>query len=581
MASIKAVLIIKLASQLASQFPPHRRSSILSVMSHTTSPTASMIHDNSNEKQPRQSQEQHSSEAEETEYPSGTRLALIMLSLCLAVFLVALDNTIVSTAIPKITDHFQSLDDVGWYGSAYLLTQAGFQLLFGKFYTFFSIKWVYLGAISIFELGSLICGVAPTSDALIIGRAIAGIGAAGIFSGALIIIAHAAPLQRRPMFSGLIGAMYGLASVAGPLLGGVFTDKVTWRWCFYINLPIGGVTLFLIALFLQSPKRSRKADWREGLRRFDSLGTITFIPAIVSLLLALQWGGTKYPWKNGRIIGLFVVFGVLIIAFIVIQIWKQDDATVPPRIFKQRSILASASFAFCLGAGFFVLVYYIPIWFQAVKGTSAVSSGIHNLPMILGVVIASLLTGAAISAFGYYAPFMILSAILASIGSGLISTFKTDTSSSKWIGYQALYGLGIGAGMQQGLIAAQTVLPLADVPSGTAIIIFSQTVGGAIFISIAQNVFSNKLASGLGSQVPGIDPGIVISTGATNLKNVVPANLLAAVLKVYNTALVDAYYVSTAMGCLMIVGSLAVEWRSVKKAQAQSQSGNGGGLHVA
>jgi MFS family permease len=142
----------------------------------------------------------------------------------------ALDNTIVATAIPKITDHFQSLDDVGWYGSAYLLTTAGFQLLFGKFYTFFSIKWVYITAISFFELGSLICGVAPTSNALIVGRAIAGIGAAGIFSGALIIIAYAVPLHQRPMFTGVIGAMYGLASVAGPLLGGVFTDKVTWRW---------------------------------------------------------------------------------------------------------------------------------------------------------------------------------------------------------------------------------------------------------------------------------------------------------------------------------------------------------------
>ncbi|KAF5343451.1 hypothetical protein D9758_011824 [Tetrapyrgos nigripes] len=512
----------------------------------------------------------------EHEYPTGTRLSLIVLALCLSVFLMALDNTIVATAIPKITDHFQSLDDVGWYGSAYLLTTAGFQLLFGKFYTFFSIKWVYIIAISFFELGSLVCGVAPSSEALIVGRAVAGIGAAGIFSGALIIIAYAVPLQQRPLFSGLIGAMYGLASVAGPLLGGVFTDKVTWRWCFYINLPIGGVTLSVIALFFQSPKRARKVNWREGLRQFDSLGTIVFIPAIVCLLLALQWGGTTYPWNNGRIIALLVIFGILIIVFIGIQIWKQDDATVPPRIFKQRSILASAWFAFCMGASFLAFVYYIPIWFQAIKGTSAVRSGIDNLPMILGVVIASLIAGAGTSATGYYAPWMIVSTVLASIGAGLISTFSTDTPQSKWIGYQALFGLGIGSGLQQPLMAAQTVLPLADVPSGTAIIVFAQTVGGAIFISIAQNVFSNKLSSGLRSQVPDIDPRIVVSTGATDLKNVVPANLLGAVLRVYNSGLVEAYRVAIAMAALTLIGSLAVEWRSMKKAA------NGGAtMHMA
>lgn len=172
------------------------------------------------------------------EYPGGFKLALISLALCLSVLLVALDNSIIATAIPKITDDFHSLQDVGWYGAAYMLTTASLQLLFGKFYSFFSIKWVYLGAIGVFELGSLVCGVAPNSTALIIGRAIAGVGSAGIFSEALIILAYSVPLAKRPIFTGLVGSMYGISSVAGPLLGGAFTDHVTWRWCFYINLPI-------------------------------------------------------------------------------------------------------------------------------------------------------------------------------------------------------------------------------------------------------------------------------------------------------------------------------------------------------
>lgn len=283
------------------------------------------------------------------------------------------------------------------------MTTASFQLLFGKFYTFFSIKYVYLIAIGIFELGSLICGAAPNSIALIIGRAIAGLGSAGIFSGALIIVAYSVPLQKRPMYSGFIGGMYGIASVAGPLLGGLFTDKATWRWCFYINLPIGAITMVVIAIFFKAPERAAVADlgWKARVKEFDLYGTVVFIPAIISLLLALQWGGTKYEWGSWRIILLFVFFGILIITFIAIQFWKQDVATIPPQIMKKRSMWSAAWFSFCMGSFFLLLVYFLPIWFQAVKGASAVKSGIMNLPMILTLVTVSILSGVGVTVLGY------------------------------------------------------------------------------------------------------------------------------------------------------------------------------------
>ncbi|KAJ7679255.1 major facilitator superfamily domain-containing protein [Mycena polygramma] len=507
----------------------------------------------------------------EPEYPEGVRLVLLTVALAISVFLVALDNTIIATAIPKITDHFNSLDDVGWYGSAYLLTSASFQLLWGRFYTFLSIKWVYISAIAIFQLGSLICGVAPTSSALIVGRAVAGVGCAGIFSGALIIVAHSAPLEKRPMFTGLIGTMYGVASVAGPLMGGAFADKVTWRWAFFINLPIGAVTLFVMVFLFKSPHQDKgeAMDFKKRLQQFDPIGTIMIIPAVICLLLVLQWGGSVYAWNSPRIIALLVLSAVLTLAFLGVQTWKGDAGTVPPRIIKKRSIWSGAWFAFFQGATFFALTFYVPIWFQAIKGVSAVKSGIDNLPMILSLVIAMIVSGGATTAIGYYTPFMYLSTICMAVGSGLLTTFQVNTGHAKWIGYQVLVGIGCGAGMNQPVMAAQAVLDLKDVPTGTALIMFLQSIGGSVFVSIAQNVFENKLVSGIRSDVPSIDPSIVLRAGATSLKDAVPPAVVGAVLFVYNRALVSAFYVATATACLSVVGTLAIEWKNVK-VQAES-----------
>ncbi|PWW76253.1 MFS general substrate transporter [Tuber magnatum] len=509
-----------------------------------------------------------------TQYPDTIALTLITTALSLAVFLVALDQTIIATAIPKITDQFGALSDVGWYGSSYMLTVCSFQLVYGKIYTFFSLKWVFLAAIGIFELGSLICGVAPDSKALIVGRAIAGLGCAGIFSGALIILAHSVPLRKRPMYTGLVGAMYGIASVAGPLMGGAFTDHATWRWCFYINLPIGAFTIGVLILYFTPPRaKADKLTLTEKLQEIDFVGTGLLLPGVVALLLALQWGGTTYKWGSGRIIGLLVTAFVLLVGFVATQLWRKEKATIPPRILKQRSIAFSSMLAFSIGSAFMLLVFYIPIWLQAIKSVSATKSGIMNLPLILGVVVLSILAGILITLCGYYTPFMIAGAAICAIGTGLLTTFEVDTGHAKWIGYQFICGAGIGLCMQQPMIAAQTVLKIEDVPTGTAVVVFFQTLGGALFISVGQNVFSNKLIEGLAESLPNIDPVAILNTGATSLKSTFPADMHPAIIKAYNHALIECFYPAVAIAVVGVIVSLGVEWESVKGKKVETVAG--------
>lgn len=506
---------------------------------------------------------------------SSTKIAVIMFSLYISIFLVALDRTIIGPAIPAITDQFHSLDDVGWYGSAYMLTSCGFILLYGRVYTFFPTKPVFLSGILLFEIGSAVCGAANSSLVLIIGRAIAGFGSGGIFTGAILIMLNTVPLHKRPMLQGLFGACFGVASVAGPLLGGVFTgSKATWRWCFYINLPLGAITIMVVLLMLHlEENKPRMKTWKETLKHLDPLGTVLFLPAITCLILALEWGAAEYAWSNPRVVALLTVFAVLFIAFVAWQYFTRNTtATVPARILFQRSVAFGGLSQFCVGATMLTVSMYVPLWFQAIKGTDAMKSGIDMIPLVLSVVVGSITSGALVQRLGYYTPFMIVGSCLMAIGAGLITTWDMGTKSSKWIGFQVILGLGVGYTMQQPNLAVQVVLAKNDVPTGTALLSFCQTLGGAVFVAVGQNVFINKFTSGL-ERIPGIDPEKIANAGATELANAVPPQSRQRVLEAYSNSLTHGvFFAATVVACLALPAALGMEWRNVKKNQQLIES---------
>ena len=446
-----------------------------------------------------------------------------------------------------------------------------FQLLMGKIYKFYPAKPLFITGIALFEVGSAVCGSAPSSTAFIVGRALAGMGSSGLFSGAMVIMFHTIPLQERPIYQGLGGAIFAVASVVGPLVGGTLTDKVTWRWCFYINLPVGAIAVTAIVFILHLPNQKldeTASGWVARLKQLDPIGNLVFFPGVICLILALQWGGTQYRWKDAQIIILLVLCGVLCVTFVGVQIWKRESATVPPRLIKQRSIAAAMWFVFFNGAGLMVAMYYLPIWFQAIKGVSAIRSGVMLLPMILSTTFASISSGFLVSKLGYYTQFLILSSVMTTIGAGLLTTFTSTTGQAKWIGYQVIFGFGVGSGIQQPMNVVQTVLDRSDIATGSAIIMFLRFLGSAIFLPVAENVFLSRLISAL-TNLEDISPHAVLNGGATELRHLASGDDLKTLLSDYNVAIVDVFYMVVATSGLTMIGSLLTEWRSLKARAVQ------------
>ncbi|QSZ36401.1 hypothetical protein DSL72_006278 [Monilinia vaccinii-corymbosi] len=427
--------------------------------------------------------------------PEATRTKLqttiIMISLCASVFLAALDVSIITTALPTISEHFHSEAGYTWIGSAYLLANASSTPSWGKFSDIWGRKPILLLASTVFFVGSLLAATSVSVGMLIVARAVQGVGGGGLIILVNICISDLFSLRKRGAYFGLVSMTWAFASAIGPLLGGVFTEKASWRWCFYINLPITGVVSIALFFFLHLDN-PRTPVW-DGLKAVDWLGSLLIIGGTLMLLLGLEFGGVTKPWSSATVICL-IVFGILVAGLFAINEWKFARYPVMPlRLFKRLSNVAALGVCFCHGFVFIAASYYLPLYFQAVLGATPLLSGVYLLPFALSLSLTSALTGIFIKKTGKYLPPIYFGFTVMTLGFGLFSNLPRTPTWSKIIIYEIIAGIGVGPNFQSPLIALQTLVSPADIATATATFGFTRNLSTSISVVVGSVVFQNEM----------------------------------------------------------------------------------------
>ncbi len=467
----------------------------------------------------------------DTKERTHAEIMVVMGALMLSMLLAALDQTIVSTALPRIATDLHGLDKISWVATAYLLTSAIVTPIYGKLGDLYGRKKIFLSSIVIFLVGSMLCGLSQSMTQLIIFRAIQGLGGGGLIALILAIIGDVVPPRQRGRYQGYFGAVFGLSSVAGPLLGGLFTEHLSWHWIFYINIPFG-----LLALWAVSTKLHLPAVRRE--HSIDYLGAAYLTVASVSTLLVTVWGGQTYAWGSSQIISLIctAIIGTTLFIF---QERRAKEPIIPLKLFRNDIFVASTLLSLLAGIAMFATILYIPQYQQIVRGNTPTESGLLLLPLIVGMFSASLISGRLISKTGHYRPFPIIGTALMTLGIWLFSHLTLTTSHVVLSLWMLVIGLGLGMFMQVATLAVQNSTARENLGTATSTVTFFRSIGSSLGGAIFGAILTSRLTHHIQEQIPNAGPAAMsaVSRGVANLS----PDVKAGVLRAYVTSFHDLF----------------------------------------
>jgi EmrB/QacA subfamily drug resistance transporter len=478
---------------------------------------------------------------------SHRQIQIVFLGLMAGMLVAALDQTIVATALPTIVGELGGLSHLSWVVTAYLLTSTISVPLYGKISDLLGRKLVFQTAIVIFVAGSILAGVSQNMLQLILFRAIQGVGGGGLISMAQAIIGDIVAPRDRGKYQGYLGGVFAFASVVGPLMGGFFVDHLSWRWVFYINVPVGAMALAITAVVLNIP--FRKID-----HAIDYLGASLIGSAATCLLLVTVWGGNQYAWASSVIIGLALA-GVILLALFILQERRADEPIIPLRLWNDRVFSVASGLEFLVGLAMFGGIIYLPLWLQTVGRASAQNSGLLILPLMAGLMVSSITSGRLITKNGRYKRYPVIGTATIALGMFLLSTMGVGTS--RWVSsaYMVVLGLGLGMIIQIMVLAVQNSVPHSDLGTATATETFTRSMGGAFGVAAFGAILTNRLVYNLNRMLPGAGRHLDLAsiTGSPAAIRALPPPTQHAVIQALASSLHVVFFAAVPLALLAFV----------------------------